>query len=305
MNGPDVAYSADNTTTGCRNVVIWNVLTGSAALVSGPKASKCGDDTPSGQRVSALAIGDAQVAWVRNISGNTEADDVLFAAARPHAPPHELAAARRIGEPPTSGGWIGGLVGSGDLVAANTWTTNAAGTTTAGTLHTIVSAKLKTVATGTGTVLAESADLGRVAVLHSDGTVALYSAKGALLQNFAPTSPREIALHKDYLVVLTKAKTLEIYNADTGGLVRQWPIPGGAAHVDLYGGIAVYAVWRKLHVLQLTTGKDVVIASLKRAVVGDEIEAPGLVYAYDSVNGSNDLGHLAYIPMRRVTAAVD
>ncbi len=80
--------------------------------------------------------------------------------------------------------------------------------------------------------------------------------------------------------------------------------PGGAAHLDVYGGIAVYAVYRKLHALQLTTGRDVVIASLKRAVVTDQIEAPGLVYGYDTVHGSEDLGNLAFVPMSNVVAAV-
>jgi hypothetical protein len=303
MTGPEVAYSAENAAH-CRNVVVWNVLTGSAALVSGPKSGTCGDDEPSGQQVSEIAIAGTQVAWVRTIEGNTEADDTLFAASLPHPHEHTLAMARRLGEPPVKGGWIGGLVASSGLVAVNTWTTNAAGTATAGTLRTIAGSALKTVATGTGTVLTESADLGRVAVLHSDGTVALYSATGELLQTITPSSAREIALRKDYLVVLTKTKTLEIYNANTGALVRQWPVPGGAAHLDVYSGIAVYAVWRTLHALQLTTGKDVVIAALKRAVIADEIEAPGVVYAYDSIRGLEDLGNLAFVPLRTIVAAV-
>ncbi len=99
MDGPNVAYSADNLTTGCRNVVLWNVLTGGAVLVSGRRTGSCGDDTPSGQRISELAIGGAQVSWVRAISGNTEADDVLFAASLLHPQPHEPAVARRLGEP--------------------------------------------------------------------------------------------------------------------------------------------------------------------------------------------------------------
>jgi hypothetical protein len=304
MSGPEVAYSAENGSH-CRNVVVWNVLTGSAMLVSGPKAATtCGDDEPSGQQVSELALAGTQVAWIRTIEGNTEADDTLFAASLPKPHEHLLATARRVGEPPAKGGWIGGLVGSGSVVAVNLWTTNAAGTPVAGSLRAIASSALKTVASGTGTVLAESTDLGRVAVLRSDGTVALYSATGSLLRTIAPSSAREIALRKDYVVVLTKTKTLEIYNANTGAFVRRWPVPGGAAHLDLYGGVVVYSVWRTLHALQLTTGKDAVIASLKRAVVADEIEAPGVVYAYDSVRGIKDIGNLTFVPMHSVAAAV-
>ena len=304
MSGPEVAYSAENGSH-CRNVVVWNVLTGSAVLVSGPKSgTTCGDDEPSGQQVSELAVAGTQVAWIRTIQGNTEADDTLFAASLPKPHEHSLAAARRLGEPPVKGGWIGGLVGSGTVVAANVWTTNGAGVIVSGSLRTISASASKTVATGTGTVLAEALDLGRIAVLRSDGTVALYSAAGSLLRTVAPSSAREIALHKDYLVVLTKTKTIEIYNSNTGVLLRQWPVPGGAAHLDLYADIAVYSVRRTLHALQLTTGKDAVIASLKRAVVADEIEAPGVVYAYDSLRGIQDVGNLAFVPMRSIATAV-
>lgn len=304
MSGPEVAYSAENGSH-CRNVVVWNVLTGSAVLVSGPKSgTTCGDDEPSGQQVSELAVAGTQVAWIRTIQGNTEADDTLFAASLPKPHEHSLAAARRLGEPPVKGGWIGGLVGSGTVVAANVWTTNGAGVIVSGSLRTISASASKTVATGTGTVLAEALDLGRIAVLRSDGTVALYSAAGSLLRTVAPSSAREIALRKDYLVVLTKTKTIEIYNSNTGVLLRQWPVPGGAAHLDLYADIAVYSVRRTLHALQLTTGKDAVIASLKRAVVADEIEAPGVVYAYDSLRGIQDVGNLAFVPMRSIATAV-
>jgi hypothetical protein len=248
--------------------------------------------------VTALAVAGRQVAWIRTIAGNTEVDATLFTAILPKPDTHSLITARRTGDPPTSGASIGGLVGSGSLIAVNTWQTNTA------TLRTITGSVLNTVATGTGTALAESADLGRVAVLRSDGTVALYSAAGAVLRTIAPSSAREVALRKDYLLVLTKTKTLEIYNANTGVLIRAWPVPGGATHLDLYGGIAVYSVWRTLHALQLTTGKDIVLASLKRAVVADEIEAPGVVYAFDTVRGIHDLGNLVFVPMRSVTAAL-
>jgi hypothetical protein len=57
--------------------------------------------------------------------------------------------------------------------------------------------------------LARSADLGRVAVLRPDGTVGLYAASGMLLRAVSPCA-KDVALRKDYLVVLPKAGTLEI-----------------------------------------------------------------------------------------------
>jgi hypothetical protein len=297
MDGPNVAYSAENALN-CRNVVVWNVLTGSAELVSGPTpGTRCGDDEPTGQRVTALAVAGTQVAWIRNITGNTEADDALFTASL--MSPHErrLASATRTSG---AGAWIGGLVGSGNLVAVNTWTTNAAGAITKAFLRSIDGTALRTISAGPGTVVAESADLGRVAVLRANGTVAIYGPHGAPL-TITPSSAREIALRKDYLVVLTRTKTLEIYNANTGAFIRKWPVPGGAAHLDVYAGIAVFSVWRMLDAVQLTTGKGVVLASLKRAIVADAIEAPGIVYAYDSVRGIKDFGNLGFLPMKTVS----
>ena len=303
MDGPNVAYSAENASD-CRNVVVWNVLTGKATRVSGPASGRCGDDEPDGQLVGALAIAGDEAAWIRTIAGNTESDETLFAGSIATPREHQLATARRTGDPPTLGTWLGGLAGSGTVLAASAWRTDSAGATTASSLRTIAGSRLTTIATDTGAVAALSTDLGRIAVLRADGTVALLTATGTLIHVVTPSSAKEIALRKDYLLVLTKTRTLEIYNSRTGAFIRQWPVAAGAAHLDLYAGIAVYATWRTLHAIQLTTGRDVAIASLKRAVVADGIEAPGVVYAYDTVRGIRDFGNLVFVPMRAVALAV-
>jgi hypothetical protein len=47
----------------------------------------------------------------------------------------------------------------------------------------------------------------------------------------------------------------------------------------------------------LTTGKQVVLAAQKRAIVGARIEAPGVVYAYNTVKGITDIGSLVFLPL--------
>jgi hypothetical protein len=146
--------------------------------------------------------------------------------------------------------------------------------------------RLTTIARGAGTLTAEFADTGRIAVARTDGSVAIYSSSGAPLRTITPSSVRENALRKDYFVTLTKTKTLEISNSRTEAFIRKWPVPGG------------------LYALQLTTAKQAVLAREKRAIVTDEIEAPGVVYAYNSVRGIQDVGNLVFLPLARVAAAL-
>ena len=52
--------------------------------------------------------------------------------------------------------------------------------------------------------------------------------------------------------------------------------------------------------LRLADGRDAPIATAPRAIEGLEIEAPGVVYAYDTVKGVNDVGNLAFVPLAQV-----
>ena len=305
MDGPRVAYDAEARGSGCNKLFVWNVLTGGAARVSA-RGTCAADSTSTGGGVTKIAVAGARIAWIVNLGGNTESNDYLYTASVPRPREKKLAYARRTGDVDgvLKGDWIGGLVGDGNLLAVNRWSTDAKGAVTKASLRRIGAARMSTLATGPGTIVAQSADLGRIAVLRSDGEVAIYSAGGALLRTIAPSSAREVALRKDYLLVLTKAKTLEIYNANSGAPVRTWPVPAGASHLDVHSGIAVYSVWRTLHALRLTTGKDVVLVKAKRAIVDAEIEAPGAIYAFNTVKGIKDVGNVAFLPIARVIAAV-
>ena len=308
MDGSQVVYATQAfAPTNCFKLFTWNVTTRAGVLVSGPSSGRCSSDEPHGQRIREVAIAGTRVAWIRNITGNTESDDYLFTATLPKPREVQLAAARRTGDTsggPLKGGWIGGLVGSAAVLAADTWTTGAGGAVTRAALRRVGPTRLGTIATGRSTLTAESADTGRIAVARSDGSVAVYSASGPLLRTITPSSTREIALRKDYLIVLTRTKSLEIYNSHTGVFIRKWPVPAGAGNLDVNANIAVYSVWRKLYGLQLTTGKHVVLAAQKRAVVAAEIEAPGVLYAYNTVRATTEIGNLVFLPLTGVSAAL-
>jgi hypothetical protein len=307
MDGSRVAYDVASRSvgSGCNRVVVWNVTRRTADVVSGK--GTCGaDSTSTGAGVPELAVAGTRVAWIVNLGGNTESNDYLYAASVPRPKERLVATAQRTGDVDgiLQGNWLGGLVGSDSVLAVNSWSTDSKNAVLGAALRAIGPAALTTIATGQAATLAHSADLARVAVLRPDGAVAVYSASGSLLTTINPGPAREVALRKDYLVVLTKARTLEIYNANTGGFIRKWPVAAGAAHLDVHSGIAVYSVRRQVHALRLATGKDVVLATAGRAVLDVEIEAPGVAYAFTTPKGTKDLGTVTFVPLSRVIAAV-
>jgi hypothetical protein len=307
MDGSQVAFATKAyAPTNCFKAFTWSVATHAGVLVSGPKKGSCHSEEPSGETISAIALAGKRVAWIRSLAGNTEADDYLYTATLGQREV-KLESATRTGDTSGSsmkGRWIGGLVGSGKLLTANIWATDGSGTVTYATLEGVTPGKLHQLAAGPGTLTAESSDSDRVAVARSDGTVAIYGGGGSLLETITPSSVKEIALRKDYLVALTKTRTLEIYNANTGAFIRKWPVPAGTAHLDVNQNIAVFSVWRRVYAVQLTTGKQAVIAGAKRAIVAAQIEAPGVVYAYNTVKGLKDIGNIAFLPLAGVTSAL-
>src|SRR5690348_11053791 len=100
---------------------------------------------------------------------------------------------------------------------------------------------LRRVGLGAKAIFAESVDSGRISVLRADGTVGVYDASGKLLLEVKPSSAKEIALHGNNLLVLTRTRTLETYDSRSGAILRSWPVPIGAATLDAYGGLAAHA----------------------------------------------------------------
>jgi hypothetical protein len=273
----------------CSNkILVRNLRTGGLKRVSGNKT--CEDEHGStGDGVRELAFVGNRFAWIVNFGGNTEFHDYLRTASLPRPRERQLASAARYGDIEVQeGSWIGHLVGSGNLIAVNRWSTNAKGTVKRSELDLVGPNGLRRVLLGSTSIFAQSVDSGRIAVLRADGTVGVYDASGKLLLEVAPKSAREVALRGNDLLILTKTRSLEIYDSRSGALRRSWPVPKGAATLDAYAGLAAYAdhpVYSgqrfRVHVLQLTTGKDVVVGTgtegLPRRDV--QLEAPGLVYA--------------------------
>lgn len=329
MDGARVAYMTDG------RVHVWNVRTGATSTVKGryPSIGKHGND------VGEVAIAGRRVAVITRFwTGNNFVTDEHLFGARLNGSAHELAKSNRYATGDDNnewhGGWIAGIVGSGHLLAVSTWTTDGS-QFTGQRLSLITPSGLRTIASGPDTVVSESADAGHIAVLRStaawpspDGvspattvaTVGIYSASGALLREIVPSSASQIALSGNELVVLTETKTLEVYDWTTGTLLHTWPVATSTpnrvpGHLAVFGHLAVYAVdpyyfAHKLHLVNLTTGRDVVIA---HPVGGyylshDAVLGPrGLVYVVNSYQRSHARrphGKLVFEPLAKLLAAV-
>ena len=160
----------------------------------------------------------------------------------------------------------------------------------------------------------------RVVPGEPPASIGVYSPTGTLLREIVPSSAKEVALSGDRLVVLTETKTFEVYNWRTGALIHTWPVAAKtprlqAGHLAVYGELATYSVdprqsWtRSVHVLQLATGKDVVLATARGSAHRDAAIGPrGLVYVvtYYKHNriGQQQHGKLVLVPLAKVLAAV-
>ena len=292
-------------------VLVWNVRTGKTVQVSGRQTSRLGADEAG---VSRLAIAGSRVAWLVYKNGQTEGDDHLFTSSTVAPKEHRIASDVRFGyycagdSPLCRGNWLGGLVGAGNLIAANRWTTDGAAVTAA-ELDLLSGTRLKRVATGVNTLQAVVADGGRVAVLRADGSVALYSASGKLLLTVDTPDAEAVALSGKNLLVATNTRPfqLKLYNARTGALRKVFSAHSieRPRNLDIQGNIAIYetAPESVLHAVNLSTGKDRVIADAHIGVMLAHLDSAGLVYAG---NGSrNDgKGWLIFEPFAEVAAAV-
>jgi hypothetical protein len=315
MDGARIAYYIGNPRIqkGPGNkILVWNTLTGKVTKVSG-KLTDQADITSTGSGVRELAIAGKRVAWIINVGGLTESDDDLFESSVALPKEQIIAESMRRGPDPDSpGDWISGLVGAGNLLWVNRWSADGSGAITRAGLHLLGTMSLKRIAAGAPTILARSADVNRVAVLRSDGTVAVYSTAGKVLLQVAPSQAQAIALNGRFLAVITKARKLEVYESIRGSLLKTISIRGdrryAPANLDLEGKFAVYTLYRDLHALNLVTGKDRVLGTMKGRGIGfAQIEPAGVAYAGNvrnkPVRGS-ETGTIVFVPFARVVSAV-
>ncbi|HJQ74950.1 MAG TPA: hypothetical protein VJ814_08690 [Gaiellaceae bacterium] len=303
-----IAYDVGSTTGKANNkVLVWNARTGKTTTVSGRQTTQA-DESSTGSGVFELAIAGTRVAWLMNVGGNLEGDDYLFTSSVTAPRERQVAMEQRLGEncpgrsqPGCAGEWLGGLVGSGNVLAVNRWTTDGNGALADGGLYLISGTQLERIG-GVDTVQAVAADGGRVVTLSPDGTVNMYSSAGTFLRTFTPSSARAVALSGHNLVVLTRTGTIELFYAPSDTLSKSFPVHGkSVGNLDVQRNLAIYTSGDAVHAVNLGNENDRVIGKLRGGIGLARIGTGGVVYTNNRLASK---GTLVFVPWARVQAAV-
>jgi len=314
IDGANVAYDLNNEaqSTATDKVRVWNVRTGRTVTVSGKKTAAAGG--VGGAGVYQLAIAGSRVAWLVNEGGNLESTDFLFSSSVTQPKERQVASALRSGDGCGNGGlvgctgaWLGGLVGSGNTIALNRWTSDATGHIGSAGLYALQGTQTKAIASGTSTLLAVSSDAGREAALHSDLSVTVYSKSGGVLMTLPPGSAKEAALSGKNLVVVSKTRQLQVYDAASGSLKKTIATQGTGLHnLDVQGNTAIYTTGPRVRVVNLSSGKTSAFVALGKhtEILFARIGSAGLAYAVNGVRAQFGKSTLGFVPMARIKAAV-
>jgi hypothetical protein len=310
-DGSRIAYSF------CGQLVAWWAPGSRTGGRFGPPAQFTCPPPSSPERVYSLAVAGGQVGWAVNYGGiqtNSWIKVVTFAQpANVRIVASQVACCRgsTLGE-----GRMGFVVGQGSQLAFTQWQLcGDPGAPSCGIgARAIVASSVYSVAlppaagttcpnepfqctqlgTAPSLVGAISADSGRLALLQSDGSLAVVDANGANLSYHNASSGVTLAaeLAGSDLVQLTQGNlmhfdaltgfiqhTWPVANVTSGGICRRLPCPTQLLTLeDTAGGLVAYTLQGQVHVLRLSDGRDVVVAAGTTA----RFVTQGLVYAYES-----------------------
>ncbi len=302
LDGRRVAYDLEARDPGCNTLHVRDLHTGKDVVVSG--AGTCqADSTSTGAGVREIALAGRRVAWIVNLGGNTESIDTLYTAVAGLTKEKKLATALRTGDVDDElvGDWLGNLAGDGNLIAVNRWQTLAGGAQ-GGQQLVRVAAGMTPVYLGPGALVLRSADTGRAAI-HNGRTVYVRNAAGGLVTSFQPAAAtQDVALRKDFVVVLTAAPALEVHHAATGALVKTIPVAAGGSALDVHANIATFTTGKTIRAVRLATGKQATLATAPKEIVDVQIDDAGVVYAYNTATGVKGVGRLVFLPLSLVQA---
>lgn len=308
------------------SIHVWNVVTGATSTVKGVR----GQGSAALHHAGQIAISGRRLAWIKTLQmSNTEIHRWLFTATTGgHA--HLLKHADGTTDTfcALGGPQIDGLVGSSSLIAATFWTASSDGATdSAQRLELITPHGLTTVANGPQAIVSQSAAGSHIAVLPlrtvvttPDGctftqpaSAYVYGKDGTLLGqvDIAPLTQDSplvrLAISGDQLAVITAKSqsgqaetTLSVYDWTTGALEHTWPIPIhdnlGAISLAIDGDLAALEGPGSLRLINLASGKDIVLAPASHTDIPAPIGPHGLVYAV-SAHGQ---GKLVFVPIARL-----
>ena len=285
-DGQRVVMAMRDSSVPCDRVHFWNVAWDRRVQLTMPDDHVC----PAGRggHVTALALGGVRAAWlVEKPRGRQWLISATIVACEEHivaTAPAGAGAHRLVGD--------GGLVAFAAIGAPGVqavWRDHGSSSPSAVTGHAVMPR--------TGSV-ALSADEDRVAALNGVGKIEIRSKFGVLEDVVQAPGARAISLRGGNLAVLA-GSWLDVYDLASGTRIYRWRAPAEARSVDLQFGVAALAADRNIYAVRIATGRTVVLATAPSRVTA-QIEAPGVVYRYDSAGR----GEFRFVPFARVLRAL-
>jgi hypothetical protein len=288
MDGPRVALAVADPSQSCDRVLYWNVAWRPVQRISAPNGPTC--VLRRRTAIDRVAIGGFRAAWLRS-SGSEQA----IIAGSPRCQEWVI---RRLHSGP-GGDAVTGVAGDGQTLAfaITRHQRELRGTSEIA----VISPRFRALDIASRTGLPEqlAVDGQRVAVLWDDQVVEVRGVRGRILQKFKLGRARAIALSGDALLAL-RAGRLDVYSVRTGERVATWAVPANVAGVDVQYGVAIFHSDRVVYALDLGSGRRAILARAPSPIVGAQIEAAGLAYAYNE----SARGIARYVPIAAVERAV-
>ncbi len=161
-------------------------------------------------------------------------------------------------------------------------------------LDRVTSARRKLILILPGAESLEGADTGRFLVVAPPSKLAVYSSAGKPVASI-PFAKGAHAAISGTDVVVRNGSTLSVYNAATGAKrVTRTMAPGGVWQ-DLDGGFVAYSKAGAIHVLNLQSGRDRVVATVD-GLVGADLERSGLYYGWNEPTSRSNPGRVTFMP---------
>jgi len=298
---------------GCGRIVVWSAP-GKTSISIRPGILGC-----AGDGVSQLALGGGQAAWIEQGGGNSLEMSVMAASLTSGTRKQVDFAAngdRAAGDP--AGNWVGRLLGSGSLLAYNSWTQvcdrpQAEECGTRDPFLRRANEKLVRITNGRRSVVAGGAGVypllavggGRLAV-GTAGAVIVRAANGAEVASVADPAgtTRAVAVSKARLAI-ERTLTLDVYNTVTGAATKSLPLGAAASLrlVDVNTRLALLSGPHRLVLVRLRDGNRIAfpLGAGGATLVGCRLTEAGLFYAYNA-RGASLTGRVVFESMGKLLA---
>lgn len=201
---------------------------------------------------------------------------------------------------------VGNLVGEDKLLVYNRWRQVGDGPITQRRL-------IQITAGGTARQLLPGPDAGRLlaidrqrlVVLRPHGNVLVLTERGRISSTVGVgRRPVEAARLAETRLIIQRDGEIDVYDSKTAALQHRWPTAAGPAPTtleDAEGDYAVYTSGIAVHLLQLSTGLDRILAIPHEAQPAHaQLTPDGFYYSYNQEDAGAAPGRLAFVPAREL-----